>query len=242
LESELFGHKTGAFTGADQDRIGIFEHAAGGTLFLDEIGDISPNMQMKLLRVLQEREIVRLGENKRRKIDVRILSATNKDLEKSVQTGRFREDLLYRIRVVEIVIPPLRDRREDIPPLARHFVQRLASQLNRPKLHLDALCLDYLMKHSWPGNVRELENALERAAVLAPGDTILPEFLPPGVLKETLSDAGSSGAWNRSLNEVESEHIRNVLNETGRNQLQAARVLGISPSTLWRKMKTLGSR
>jgi len=239
LESELFGHKAGAFTGAVEDRMGLFEYADKGTIFLDEIGDLSPATQMKLLRVLQEHEIVRVGESAPRSIDVRVIAATNRDLEAAVADGAFREDLLYRLRVIEIEVPPLRNRAEDILPLARYFVKQLADKLGLPNLRLDGTCVDYLQRYAWPGNVRELENALERAAVLSENEVILPKYLPPRILHA--SEGGRNGVVNinRTLAEVEGEHIRAVLRSTGGNRSKAARLLGISPTTLWRKLKQM---
>ncbi|MBN1605675.1 MAG: sigma-54-dependent Fis family transcriptional regulator [Polyangiaceae bacterium] len=236
LESELFGHKAGAFTGAIHDRVGLFEAAGQGTVFLDEIGEISPTMQAKLLRVLQEREVVRLGENRPRKIRARILAATNRKLADEVHTGRFREDLYYRIRVVELEVPPLRERREDILPLARHFVSRHAERLGLPELKLDASALNALLDYPWPGNVRELENALERASVLSRDGRITRRCLPPEVIE---SDRQHSPVPepNQSLEQVEREHIQRVLKATGNNRSEAARILGIGQTTLWRKLK-----
>jgi len=236
LESELFGHKKGAFTGAVEDRTGLFEDGSGGTVFLDEIGDISSVTQIKLLPVLQQREIPRIGENRPRKVDIRILSATNKDLNEAVAEGRFRQDLLFRLRVIEIQMPPLRDRTEDILPLAREFVERLAKQLKRQDLRLDATTLDYLQAYSWPGNVRELENAMERAAVLCGDAVIKPQDLPPEIVQRTRLQAGNV---MRSLAQVEADHIFAVLDTTGGNKKQAAEILGISYATLWRRLKSL---
>ena len=241
LESELFGHKAGAFTGAVDNRVGLFEQANGGTLFLDEIGDISPNMQVKLLRVLQEREVMPVGTGKTRKIDVRIIAATNKDLHAEIVAGRFREDLFYRLSVIEIHIPPLRERQEDILPLARTFVARLSKRLKMPDLRLDAACLDFLLGYAWPGNVRELENAIERAAVLSRDGTILPEHLPPGIVQKT-DGRGKPLPIRRTLAEVEREHIQAVLESTQGNRAQAARILGISSPTLWRKLRSPAER
>lgn len=235
LESELFGHTAGAFTGAVADRIGLFEQAGGGTVFLDEIGDISPAMQLKILRVLQEREVMRVGESIPRKIDVRVLAATNRDLAAALREGRFREDLYYRLRVIEIEIPPLRDRRDDILPLARHFVGQFAKRLGIPGLRLDASALDYLLGYRWPGNVRELENTIERAAVLSADGVILPCHLPPHVVH-----AASARPVGRTLAEAGDAHIRAVLESVGGNRTRAAKILGISPSTLWRKLKCGG--
>ena len=167
LESELFGHKAGSFTGAIRDRVGLFEQAARGTILLDEIGDISPATQVKLLRVLQEREILRIGENIPRKVDIRIIAATNRNLDQAVSDGRFRVDLLYRLRVIEIEVPPLRERPEDILPLTRYFAEKLSKRLNLAHLRFDTACFDFFQSYAWPGNVRELQNAIERAAVLS---------------------------------------------------------------------------
>jgi len=235
LESELFGHKAGSFTGAVSDRVGLFEQASGGTLFLDEIGDVSAAVQMKLLRVLQEREVYRVGESTPRKVDVRIVSATNRNLAKAIDQGEFREDLYYRLGVIVIEVPPLRDRPEDILPLARYFVNRFAGQLDRPALRLDTQCLDGLQAYDWPGNVRELENAIERAAVLTPDETIRMECFPPSV--RTRAAARPTGGIRRSLKEVEHEHIQAVLKLTNGNRTRAAEILDISPSTLWRKLR-----
>ncbi|MBI5818150.1 MAG: sigma 54-interacting transcriptional regulator [Verrucomicrobia bacterium] len=237
LESELFGHKAGAFTGATRDRAGLFEQAEKGTIFLDEIGDITPAMQMKLLRVLQEREILRIGENEPRKIDVRIIAATNRNLLQAVREGRFREDLLYRLRVIEIEIPPLRMRKDDILPLARHFVKQLAERLKQPHLRLDATCVDFLLDYPWPGNVRELENAMERATVLCAHHVILPEHLPSNVVQPGLGQITFGETSLKTLAEIEQAHIQAVLQAVAGNQTQAAKILGISTTTLWRKTK-----
>ena len=239
LESELFGHTAGAFTGAIHNRIGLFEQAHKGTIFLDEIGDVSPALQVKLLRVLQEKQIIRVGESKIRPVDVRIMAATNRNLPQAIQQGLFREDLFYRLAVVEIEVPPLRERREDILPLARHFVQRLVKKLKLPDLRLDPACLDYLSAYHWPGNVRELQNALERAAVLTRDASITPEFLPPAVLNyPSLADA-ATGSFTRTLEQVQNDYIRAVLRLADNNRTRAAGILGISPATLWRKLKHL---
>jgi len=236
LESELFGHRRGAFTGAEQDRIGLFEQSLGGTIFLDEIGDISAGMQLRLLRVLQEREITRVGESKARRMDIRVVAATNRNLTEAIEAGRFRKDLYYRLGVVEIDVPPLRERPEDILPLARHFVKRMAAKLRIPRLKLDAACIDPLLSFRWPGNARELQNAIERAAVLSPDGIIRPEYLPAVVAKPALDNSPP----HRSLAAVESEHIRNVLRSVDGNRERAAEILGISTTTLWRRQKAIG--
>jgi DNA-binding NtrC family response regulator/predicted hydrocarbon binding protein len=241
LESELFGHKAGSFTGAVCDHIGLFERANGGTVFLDEIGDISLAMQTKILRVLQEREILRVGETDPRKIDVRIIAATNKNLEQEIIEGRFREDLYYRLRVVHIEIPPLRERKEDILPLARFFISKLASKLKLSKLRLDSKCVDYLLNYDWPGNIRELENAIEYAAVLSNGERILPEHLPQAVVQGKGFTARSDDSiTQKPLGVIEYEHIKKVLESVSGNRKKAAKILGIGQATLWRKMKKMG--
>jgi transcriptional regulator with PAS, ATPase and Fis domain len=235
LDSELFGHKAGAFTGAVSDHPGLFEAASGGTLFLDEIGDISHATQVKLLRVLQEREIRRVGESRNRPINVRVLAATNRDLAAGMASGKFREDLYYRLRVVEVAIPPLRERREDILPLARFFVERFRSKLNLPSLRLSPEALGFLTRYPWPGNVRELENAIEHAAILSRDGRLTPDLFPAGIVHRTAGPRRSAG--KRSLDEMAREHIEDVLRQTGGNRRQAAAILGISTVTLWRKLK-----
>jgi PAS domain S-box-containing protein len=232
LESELFGHVRGAFTGAAADRRGRFEAAAGGTLFLDEIGDVSPAVQVKLLRVLQERRIERVGDSQSRPVNVRVVSATNRDLEALLAGGRLREDFYYRIKVVSLTVPPLRDRREDIPLLAEHLLGRLPRRGAAASLSDGALAR--LMEHDWPGNGRELENALEHAAVLSHGGRIEAGHLPPEV---------GRARGRRSLRGVarhspeEREIIAGALRSTGWNRTRAARRLGIDRSTLWRKIR-----
>ena len=235
LDSELFGHKAGAFTGAVSDHAGLFESAAGGTLFLDEIGEISHATQVKLLRVLQEREIRRVGESRNRPINVRVLAATNRDLAAGMASGSFREDLYYRLRVVEVLIPPLRERREDILPLARFFVERFRTKLKLPALQLSAEALGFLTSYPWPGNVRELENAIEHAAILSRDGRLTPDLFPSGIVHRTAGPGRSAGGL--SLDEVAREHIAEVLRQTQGNRRQAAAILGISTATLWRKLK-----
>jgi two-component system response regulator HydG len=237
LESELFGHKAGTFTGAFRDRIGLFEQAARGTILLDEIGDISLATQVKLLRVIQEREILRIGENLPRKVDVRILASTNRDLDEGVADGRFREDLLYRLRVIEIEVPPLRDRPEDIVPLTMYFVERLSGRLGLPKLEIDKECLGLFRSYTWPGNVRELRNAIERAAVLSDDGLIKVQYLPPQIVHSDTAIKQSEATPIRSLAEIEMDHIEKVLKFTGGNRTRAAKILKIGLSTLWRKLK-----
>ncbi|MCY1079286.1 sigma-54-dependent Fis family transcriptional regulator [Archangium lansingense] len=235
LESELFGHARGAFTGATQDRIGLFESAQGGTLFLDELGEVPLSMQVKILRALQEREIRRVGENKNRPVEVRVVAATNRDLAADIQTGRFRQDLYYRLRVVEIRIPPLRERRDDILALARLFLVRSASRLRRKVSGLTPEAANQLLRYHWPGNVRELENTIERAVVLTLGSSIEPQDLPDEI-RGAVMPVYTPGNL-RSLEEVERDYILAVLDAVGGNKLKAAETLKIGTSTLFRKLK-----
>jgi transcriptional regulator with PAS, ATPase and Fis domain len=237
LESELFGHKAGSFTGAVRDRTGLFEQAARGTVFLDEIGDISPATQIKLLRVLQEREILRIGENIPRKVDIRIIAATNRNLDRQVARRKFREDLLYRLRVIEIEVPPLRERPEDILPLALHFIARFSRNLGIPGLTMTEECREYFQTYSWPGNVRELRNAIERAAVTSDRGVITMNDLPPRMFHSRPCPTPRVSGALRTLAEVETDHIQAVLEFTQGNRARAARILGIGASTLWRKLK-----
>jgi transcriptional regulator with PAS, ATPase and Fis domain len=230
LESELFGHVRGAFTGAVSDRRGRFEAAHGGTIFLDEIGDVSPAVQVKLLRVLQERVIERVGDGRPLAVDVRVVSATNRDLESLLASGRIREDFYYRIKVVRLDIPALRERREDIPLL----VAELLARHGAPAATVSAEALSRLLRHSWPGNVRELENALEHALVLSRGGDIRSEHLPPeigaGAAVQGLTAVARGSASERNL-------ILAALTASGWNRTRAARKLGIDRTTLWRKIK-----
>ncbi len=228
LESELFGHVRGAFTGAVRDRIGRVELASGGTLFLDEIGDLPLQLQVKLLRFLQEKTFERVGDSHTRKADVRILAATNAELRRAISEGRFREDLYYRLRVVPIEIPPLRSRREDIEPLARHLLVRVAGRHGR-ELRFSPDAIRALLRYSWPGNVRELENAIEYAVAVGRGQTLQQEDLPSEIL-EPLRPAQVS----------ESDVLRTALEEHQWNREATARALGIGRTTLWRKMREAG--
>ena len=235
LESELFGHAKGAFTGAAQDRPGLFEAANGGTLLLDEIGEVPPAMQVKLLRVLQEREVRRVGETRSRPIDVRVLAATNRDLTAEVAAGRFRRDLLYRLRVIEIRVPALRERREDILPLARAFLVSAGERTRRSVEGLTARAADRLLRYGWPGNVRELENAIEHAAVLATGSDVDVEDLPDELALSTTMSFVPGDA--RSLADVERDYILAVLRANDGNKVRTADHLGIGTATLYRKLK-----
>ena len=239
LESELFGYMRGAFTGANVNKVGLFEEANGGTLFLDEIAEMAAALQVKLLRALQSGEIRRLGATQASTIDVRVIAATHGDLAALISQGAFREDLFYRLNVIQVVLPPLRDRREDIPALAEHFLGRSAAKLGR-ELRLSAEALERFLRYPWPGNVRELENAIERAAILARRDTVEPEDLPPHV-SAGLS-LGPSPALPRqtTLADAERAHILQTLERFGRNHSGAAEALGIGRTTLWRKLKEYG--
>ncbi|HXF07472.1 MAG TPA: sigma-54 dependent transcriptional regulator [Candidatus Acidoferrales bacterium] len=245
LESELFGHERGAFTGATERRLGRFELAHGGTIFLDEIGELTPAAQTKLLRVLQSQEFERVGGSKTLKIDVRVLAATNKDLDAAVRAGQFREDLLYRLRVFPLTVPPLRQRRDDIPLLAEHFLKRYAERHRRRLRGLTPRALDRLMRSDWPGNVRELEHTIERAVILARGEYLTPEELPPnlqalaGEAEHTVSQGPAMGV-GLTLKEVERELIRKTLKHLGGNRTKAAEILGISRATLHNKLKEHG--
>jgi two-component system response regulator HydG len=235
LESELFGHARGAFTGASRDRPGLFEAANGGTLFLDEVGELPAAVQVTLLRTLQERQVRRVGENQSRSVDVRIVAATNRDLAADVASGRFRRDLYYRLRVVELRVPPLRERREDILPLSRVLLADAARRLKRPVVSLSARAADQLVRHQWPGNVRELENAMERAVALAQSRRVEVEDLPEDI-RQALPVA-SAALGVRPLGEVERDYILAALERCGGNQARTAAELGIGPSTLYRKLK-----
>ena len=234
LASELFGHARGAFTGAVRDQPGRVEAAEGGTLFLDEIGEISPSLQAKLLRFLQEHQFERVGENHTRRADVRVLAATNRNLEKDVKAGRFREDLLFRINVVEVSVPPLRERGEDVVRLARRFLEFFARAARRRPMELSPEAETALAQYAWPGNVRELRNAIERAVILWPAQVLTPEAFPERIAAHAGGLPRLGGPF--TLEQVEREHITQVL-AWAPSQEEAAKVLGIDPTTLWRKKK-----
>ena len=241
LESELFGHVRGAFTGASADKTGLFEHANGGTILLDEIGELPVGLQAKLLRVLQEGEIRRVGDQKTRKVDARVLAATARDLEAEVRAGRFREDLFYRINVVAIELPPLRERRDDIAPLARHFVARLSQRFGRP-LSLSDAALTWLKEQEWPGNVRELENAIERAAVLNEKPVLEPQDLHavPPRREAQRGSGGEAGTLGDVVERAERQAIVEALQATEGNRRAAAERLGVSLRTLFYKIDRYG--
>jgi DNA-binding NtrC family response regulator len=239
LESELFGHVKGSFTGAVRDKDGLLVAASGGTFFLDEIGEMSPALQVKLLRTLQEREVVPVGSTKTIETDVRVIAATNRDLEQEMRRGAFRSDLYYRLNVISLHMPPLRDRPDDVPLLADHFLARLGD--DGAPVPITDPALARLADYDWPGNVRELENALERAAVLSGGQTIDVEHLPARVVDPPAPAlAGDRPGGNPTLDVIERAYVLWVLQAEGGNKARAAEVLGIDPSTLYRKLNRYG--
>jgi DNA-binding NtrC family response regulator len=239
LESELFGHVRGAFTGAAYSRRGSFELAHSGTLFLDEIGEMAVDMQAKILRALEAGQIQRVGSETTTEVNVRIIAATNKNLHHEIKTGRFREDLYWRLNVVQLKVPPLRERRKDIAPLARHFITLHANELKKPVPELSADALAALNRHDWPGNVRELRNMIERAVIFSePGKPLSMANFPSQVSPPPVQNPAPDPKLLRTMREVEAGHIRTVLEACGGNRTQAARILGISAVTLWRKLSS----
>lgn len=234
LESQLFGHLRGAFTGAIMNQKGLLEEADGGTLFLDEIGDVSPAIQAKLLRVIQEKEFMPVGSTKSKTVDVRFVAATNRDLEFEVAEGRFREDLYYRLNVISLTLPPLRERPEDIEPLARHFVRRFAARMKKDLHDIDPDALLCMSRYHWPGNVRELENVIERAVILAQGNLLTPDLLPACSRAITLQCDEVTPLV--SLDTLERQHILGVYKKIGLHKSKTAEILGISRKTLDRKL------
>jgi DNA-binding NtrC family response regulator len=239
IEAELFGYKRGAFTDARQDHPGMFVEADGGTLFLDEIGELAPGLQAKLLRVLQEREIRPLGATKQQKVDVRVIAATNRDLEEMMRDGQFREDLYYRLNVVQLAIPPLRHRPDDIAALANHFLDKLVGRGDRARrVRLAAETERLLLAYPWPGNVRELENVIERGVTLCQGEELTPDDLPPHVRERRDTDYLAGAVARRlTLDELEREYIQRVLEDEGGNKTRAAQRLGLDRKTLYRKLE-----
>ena len=235
LESELFGHMKGAFTGATVSRAGFFQTADGGTILLDEVSETSLAMQVKLLRVLQDGEVFMVGSTRPREVDVRVLAATNKELQALIAKGLFREDLFFRLNVISIVAPPLRERPEDIVQLSRYFIEKFASEYDLTAPHLNGRVDEALLQYPWPGNVRELENLMQRLVVMSPGEAIKMPHLPRHMRFTVASERG----LDRTLAEVEREHIRNVLAQVGGNKTHAARILGIDRKTLRQKLKRL---
>jgi DNA-binding NtrC family response regulator len=241
LESELFGHVRGSFTGAVKDKTGLFEAARGGTFFLDEIGETTPATQVKLLRVLQSREIIPVGATEAQSIDIRLIAATNRDLDEEVKHGGFRSDLYYRLNVIALHLPPLRDRRDDIPLLATAFLQRNAPARGEAPKQISSAALEALVQWQWPGNVRELENALERAVILTRGDTIELSALPERVTHPAPPNlVADRSAASPTLDAIERAYILWVLQGEGGNKTRTAEVLGIDPSTLYRKLTRFG--
>jgi two-component system, NtrC family, response regulator HydG len=239
LESEMFGHEKGAFTGAVVQKKGKIEVADGGTLFLDEISELAPNLQAKLLRVLQEREFERVGGNSPIQVDIRVVAATNQDLEKAIKEGRFRSDLYYRLNVVSLTLPPLRERREDISLLASYFAAKHGERSNRPAISISPEALAYLTHYNWPGNVRELENAIERAVVLGAGDAILPENLPEDLLEIDIPSKGLLPHFHEMVKRTKRELILKALKQTDGNYAEAAKTLGLQPTYLHRLIRNL---
>ena len=244
LESELFGHARGAFTGATTDKKGLFEQADGGTIFLDEVGELSPPSQVKLLRALQDGEVRAVGSNTSIRVDVRPISATNRDLRKAMSDGVFREDLYYRINVFHIELPPLRERREDIALLAGYFMDRYTRRMKKTLKGFSEDAQMLLLRHNYPGNVRELENAVQRAVAVAEGSVVRPEDLPQEMRKAAQPRLeGPKGVLEipegLALEDVEQLYIRHTLDQLGGNTSKAARRLGVSRSTLWRKLKKM---
>jgi DNA-binding NtrC family response regulator len=241
IESELFGYQRGGFTGADRAKAGLFETADHGTLFLDEINNASPAFQAKLLRVLQDGTYYRLGDTEQRHADVRIIAATNRPLPALVESGAFRMDLYYRLRIVEILLPPLRERRSDIPVLANYFLGRHSARLRKPVKGITTRALGALMRHDWPGNARELENAIQSMIILTETDMLDVDVLPPGLANEGTGPGRAVELIEpQSLEEIEAYFIAKTLRETQGNRATAAEILGIDKSTLWRKIKRYG--
>jgi len=240
LESELFGHVRGAFTGADKERMGVFEFADGGTLFLDEIGDMPMSMQAKLLRVLESGEVVRVGSNESKHVNVRLISATNRDLEERVKQGDFREDLFFRIRGVEIRLPPLRERSDDVPMLVQHYVQRFAEQFERTPPSVAEDAMQALQGFRWPGNVRQLINVVQQMVVVTEGDRMELRHVPQEIRGDEASDDRALNTAGMSLDQIEKQAIRDALQRTAGNREQAAKMLGIGERTLYRKLREYG--
>jgi len=239
-EAELFGHEKGAFTGAEQARAGFFAEAEGGTLFLDEVGLLPPALQPKLLRVLQDGEYIPVGSRKARKANVRVIAATNEDLARSVKAGRFREDLWFRLRVVPVRLPPLRERREDVPLLVEHFVKKHAARLARAPLSPDADAMKALLDHPWPGNIRELEHAIERGLLLARGDAITLADLPPELSPPADAGPAAEGRYRRARDAWERRFFEDLLREAGGSVGKAAELAGLHRSTLYEKLTRFG--
>jgi two-component system response regulator AtoC len=244
LESELFGHVKGSFTGAMSDKRGLFEEANGGTIFLDEIGDVTPSLQIKLLRVLQESEVKPVGAVETKKVDARIIAATHRNLEDMIKESKFRDDLFYRLKVISIDLPALRERMEDLPDLVGHFLARYAEKNKKAVSHVSDEAMELLRAYSWPGNIRELEHAIERAVAMTNTTVLFPDDFPSEVLRVSTSEAAATGnstqAAGNSLEDLEKAHIVKVLHDVGFNKSKASEVLGIDRATLYRKAQRYG--
>jgi len=238
LESELFGYMRGAFTDAKKDRRGLFQEASGGSLFLDEISEIPVNLQAKLLRAIEEKEVRPLGSNHSEKVDTRLVSASNRNLEILIQDGRFRQDLYYRLNVIRLELPPLRERQEDIPLLVDHFIQKFSRQSHRAVTGIEPDALAALMSHRWPGNIRELEHTIERAVLLGTENRITLRNLPPQIIarQDGAPPLTQAVAKGYTLRELEKEYIKRVLESTRGNKTEAAKILGVDRTTLYRKL------
>jgi DNA-binding NtrC family response regulator len=234
VESELFGHTKGAFTGAVQAKRGLFEEANGGTLFLDEISTILPSVQVKLLRVLQEKEVMKVGSTERTKIDVRMIAATNEDLEANMKKGKFREDLFYRLHVLPIFLPDLKDRKEDIPLLAYHFLDLYVKEAQKQIKGISKEVMNLLIEYHWPGNVRELENIIERAVIMTENEYLIPDDFPKNLREGFLAMIRRRGGEPKSLDDIKAEYITEILKESGGNKKIAAEILKVNPRTLYR--------
>ena len=234
VESELFGHTKGAFTGAIQAKRGLFEEAHEGTIFLDEISTILPSIQVKLLRFLQEKELMRVGSTERTRVDVRMIAATNENLEENVRKGKFREDLFYRLHVFPIFLPDLKERKDDIPLLAYHFLDFYAKENQKQIKGISREALNLLIEYYWPGNVRELENAIERAVIMADRDYLTPRDFPKSLREGLRSLIRKGGRDRKSLDDIKAEYIREILKETNGNKRIAAEILKVNPRTLYR--------
>ena len=239
LESELFGHERGAFTGAVAQKRGRLEVADGGTLFLDEIGELSTNLQARLLRVLQEREFERVGGTRTIAVDIRVIAATNRNLAEAIQQGGFRSDLYYRLNVIELELPPLRERRQDIPLLADHFLKKMSQKIGRQATHISQEARDGLISYDWPGNVRELENAIERAVVMGSTTSVRPEDLPDSILEGTASPTAAVTSLEHGVREAKKRLVLGAFAKAGGAYAEAAKLLGVNTNYLYTLVKKL---